>query len=69
MGKSLFIVSICMCKSRMKLAIITRNVLQGMCLYKLNETYCEFAGFFLLLFFCVCFLLTFRFSLLLKDSL
>ena len=44
-----------MCKSRMKLAIITRNVLQGMCLYKLNETYCEFAGFFLLLFFCVCF--------------
>ena len=29
MGKSLFIVSICMCKSRMKLAIITRNVLQG----------------------------------------
>ena len=40
-----------MCKSRMKLAIITRNVLQGMCLYKLNETYCEFAGFFLLLFF------------------
>ena len=45
-----------MCKSRMKLAIITRNVLQGMCLYKLNETYCEFAGFFLLLFFvCVFF--------------
>ena len=39
-----------MCKSRMKLAIITRNVLQGMCLYKLNETYCEFAGFF-----CCCF--------------
>ena len=53
MGKTLFIVSICMCKSRMKLAIIIRNVLEGMCLYKLNETYCEFAGFFLLLFLCV----------------
>ena len=57
MGKSLFIVSICMCKSRMKLAIITRNVLQGMCLYKLNETYCEFAGFFVVVvFLCVFFI-------------
>ena len=56
MGKSLFIVSICMCKSRMKLAIITRNVLQGMCLYKLNETFCEFAVFFVVVFVCVFFI-------------
>ena len=57
MGKSLFILTICMCKSRMKLAIIIRNVLQGMCLYKLNETYCEFAGvFFVVVFLCVLFI-------------
>ena len=45
-----------MCKSRMKLAI-----LQGMCLYKLNKTDCQFAVFLLLLFYLFVFLIIFFF--------